>query len=149
VVRLYEFANHRVREPLILYAIPTQPLVESTQIVQELPVYPLFWRCVLFECLPNLPRIDGVGAECAELASDLIEISKYLKCAYAGIMRDVTIVSESRVEANPCWAHYQQKWNDVLVPDSAVYLAGFSFRFGLANVNDRYIPLRSVVGRRV
>jgi hypothetical protein len=33
-----------------------------------------------------------------------------------------------------------------LVPNPAVYLASFTLRFGLANVGDRYIPLRYVVG---
>jgi hypothetical protein len=36
-----------------------------------------------------------------------------------------------------------------LVPDSAVYLASFTFGSCFANVDDRYIPLRHVVGRCV
>jgi uncharacterized protein YebE (UPF0316 family) len=36
-----------------------------------------------------------------------------------------------------------------LVPDSLVYLARFTLRLSLANVNDRYISLRCVVRRCV
>jgi hypothetical protein len=149
VVKIHELAHHRVRQSLVLYTIPTQPLVESAKVVQELPVYPLFRSNLAPKLLPYESRIDRFGAERAQLTGNLVEIGKYLKGAIAGITRDVAIIPESRVQSNPCRAHYQQKWNYVLVPDSAVYLASFTFGFGLANVDDWCIPLRRVVGRCV
>lgn len=69
-----------------------------------------------------------------------------MKRSLSGIARNVAVVSESAVETNPSRAYYKQKWCNVLVPDLAVNLASLAFRFGLANVDNRDVPLRKVVG---
>jgi hypothetical protein len=83
------------------------------------------------------------------LAGNLVEIREYVQRSLSGIARYVAVVSESPVEANPSRAYYQQKRNDVLVPHPAVDLARFAFGFGLANVDNRNVPLWPVVGRCV
>jgi len=70
---------------LVLYAILTKPLVESAKIPQELPIYPLFRRSVASELVPDQPGIDRFRAKRAEMAGNLIEISKYPKRTFAGI----------------------------------------------------------------
>jgi len=114
-----------------------------------LPVHAPFGRNLASKFLPNQPRIDRLSAQRAQLGSNLVEVSEYLKRTLAGIARHVAVVSESWVQTDPCWTHYQQEGDDVLIPNSAVYLASLFFGFRLADVNDRRISLRYFVSRSI
>jgi hypothetical protein len=132
--------------PTLAAAHPRAATGQGAKVVQELPVNAPFRSNLSPKLLPYEPRIDRFGTERAQLTGNLVEVCEYVKRPLAWIPPHVAIISESWVQPNPCWAHYQQKRNDVLVPNPAVYLASFTLRFGLANVGDRYIPLRYVVG---
>src|SRR5947208_2132032 len=107
-MKINELADHRVGKVPIPDSVVAQPLVQFSEVAQELPIHPLVRGDSTLHLSPDKTGIDRLSAKWIQLDRDVVEVVDKLQRALHRVTADVPVIAKTRIQANPASADDQK-----------------------------------------
>ena len=137
IVEVHVLSDESVRDAPLQTAFVPQPLIELLETPQKPPVDAILGSHLAPPASPEIPAINSVCVKSVDNLRRLIEIGEHPQDSSLCGSRRVT-VAESRIEPDAVGRIDEQERNDVLVPNVAMNLVGFSLGRRVADVDERH-----------
>src|SRR5438876_6270358 len=99
-MKVNELTDHRVGKVPIPDSFVAQPLVQLSEVAQELPIHPLIWGDCALHLSPDKTRIYRLGAKRFQLDRDLVDVINELQRTLHRVTADVPLIPKTRIQAN-------------------------------------------------